>query len=158
METESTNQGAYASENRPLTTCSPECERPATCPQTILLVEDDASVRDVLGEVLESVGYHVLKTQCAEEALELYQSHSGELDLLLTDVVMPGRSGRDLARELGKLSSGMKIILISGYGENAALLGTPRDARTSYLSKPFSLPELLWKVEAVLHGDRATPA
>jgi two-component system cell cycle sensor histidine kinase/response regulator CckA len=119
--------------------------------RTILLVEDEAFVRDVLDEVLRSAGYRVLKTQTAEEALELYPSICGELDLLLTDVVMPGQSGRELARNLRAQCPGMRTIFMSGYGESVALLGADRDASVFYLSKPFSLPGLLKKVEQVLN-------
>jgi CheY-like chemotaxis protein len=116
----------------------------------VLLVEDEAFVRDVLEEVLQSAGYQVLKTQSAAEALQVYQTYGGELQLLLTDVVMPGESGRELARKLRLQRPGMRTIFMSGYGESAALLGAERDASVFYLSKPFSLPALLQKIEEVL--------
>jgi CheY-like chemotaxis protein len=127
-------------------TCCPS----AILRETIWLVEDEAFVRDVIEEVLQSAGYKVLKTQSAAEALQTYDSHGGELHLLLTDVVMPGESGRDLARKLRNLCPSMRTIFMSGYGESVALLGAERDASVFYLSKPFSLPGLLRKVEEVL--------
>lgn len=139
--------------NRP-----PNLDSQAIRSRTILLVEDEAFVRDVMDEALQSVGYHVLKTQNAEEALQLYQSLHGELNLLLTDVVMPGQNGRDLARQLRKQCPGLRTIFMSGYGESMALLGAERDANVFYLSKPFSLPALLNKVKDVLKQDEATPA
>jgi CheY-like chemotaxis protein len=82
---------------------------PSAIPRwTILLVEDEAFVRDVIDEVLQSAGYHVLKTPCAVEALQEYASYGGELHLLLTDVVMPGVNGRDLARKLRNQCPGMR--------------------------------------------------
>ncbi len=127
-------------------------------PGTILLVEDEAFVRNVIDEALQSVGYRVLKTQNAEEALQLYQSWHGELNLLLTDVVMPGQNGRDLARQFRKQCPGLRTIFMSGYGESMALLGAERDANFFYLSKPFSLPGLLNKVKEVLKQNEVTAA
>ncbi|HEY1271063.1 MAG TPA: response regulator [Terriglobales bacterium] len=132
-----------------------EASNATCCPsaiprETILLVEDEAFVRDVIEEVLQTAGYHVLKTQGATEALQTYNSCGGDLHLLLTDVVMPGESGRDLARKLRSLCPGMRTIFMSGYGESVALLGAERDASVFYLSKPFSLPGLLQKIEEVL--------
>src|SRR6266576_2169982 len=134
----------------PAATCgSPELNSLASRPRTILLVEDESLVRDVMDEVLQSVGYRVLKMQSAEEALEFYKQSGEEPDLLLTDIVMPGRNGRDLARELRKQRPIMKTIFMSGYGEGVALLGAERTAHVFYLSKPFSMPGLLRKIEEV---------
>jgi CheY-like chemotaxis protein len=104
-------------------TCCPS----AILRETIWLVEDEAFVRDVIEEVLQSAGYKVLKTQSAAEALQTYDSHGGELHLLVTDVVMPGESGRDLARKLRNLCPSMRTIFMSGYGESVALLGAERE-------------------------------
>jgi CheY-like chemotaxis protein len=101
-----------------------------------------------MDEVLQSVGYRVLKMQSAEEALEFCERSSEKLDLLLTDVVMPGRNGRDLARELGKQSPTMRTLFMSGNGENVALLdrGLDRDCHSgdsSFFSRNPRLPEHL---------------
>ena len=111
---------------------SPELDALVNRKRTILLVEDESFVRDVMDEVLQSVGYRVLKMQSAEEALEFCERSSEKLDLLLTDVVMPGRNGRDLARELRKQSPTMRTLFMSGYGENVALLdrGLDRDCHS----------------------------
>jgi two-component system, cell cycle sensor histidine kinase and response regulator CckA len=138
--------------------CLPNLNSEATEPRTILLVEDEAFVRDVMDEALQSVGYRVLKTQNAEEALQLYQSWHGELNLLLTDVVMPGQNGRELARQLRMQCPSLRTIFMSGYGESMALLGAERDANVFYLSKPFSLPGLLKKVKEVLKPGEAIQA
>ncbi len=131
---------------------SPELDSVANQSRTILLVEDESFVRDVMDEVLQSVGYRVLKMQSAEEALEFYRNCGEKPDLLLTDVVMPGRNGRDLARELRKQCPTMQTIFMSGYGESVALLGTERAANLFYLSKPFSISGLLRKVEEVFRS------
>ena len=149
MKDELANLEAGDAELHPAVCESAELRSQATGPRTILLVEDEAFVRDVMGEVLEVAGYHVVKTQSAEDALSSYEHRNGDPDLLLTDVVMPGRSGRELARELRKQTPGMKTLFMSGYGESAALLGAERDASVFYLAKPFSVPGLLRKVEEV---------
>jgi CheY-like chemotaxis protein len=99
-----------------------------TIPRGTILLVDEAFVRDVIDEVLQSAGYQVLKTENATEALQKYASYRGKLHLLLTDVVMPGENGRDLARKLRNQCPGMRTIFMSGYGESAALLGAERDA------------------------------
>jgi two-component system, cell cycle sensor histidine kinase and response regulator CckA len=135
---------------------SPEAKGQTDRPKTILLVEDEAFVRDVIDEVLQFAGYRVLKTQNAEEALLVQEQAGGALDLLLTDVVMPGRSGRDLARQLEPQFPGMKTIFMSGYGENLALLGAQRSTSISYLAKPFSVPALLQKVKEIFNPEESS--
>ena len=78
--------------------------------RTILLVEDEAFVREVACEVLSRAGYRVLKAGNAKEAVKIFREHAGEVHLLLTDVVLPDRNGRDLATELAALGDGVKSI------------------------------------------------
>jgi two-component system, cell cycle sensor histidine kinase and response regulator CckA len=120
---------------------------------TILLVEDEAFVRDVTCEVLQAAGYAVLKASNAEAALRVYDEYGDKVQLLLTDVVMPGRNGRDLARELRARCPGIKTIFISGYGKNVALLGADHEPDVFYLPKPFSVPALIKNIQGAL----ATP-
>jgi CheY-like chemotaxis protein len=87
----------------------PSVERPV-----ILLVEDEPLVRKVTCEVLQSAGYRVLKAKNSAEAIRIFSQHREEIDLLLTDVVMPGRSGRELAHELRAVCSDLKTIFTSG--------------------------------------------
>jgi DNA-binding NtrC family response regulator len=122
--------------------------------ETILLVEDEAFVREVTGEVLASAGYTVLKAGNAEEALWTFCRHEGEVHLLLTDVVMPGKSGRDLAAELRSLSPGMKTIVTSGYSESVALLDGGQDSSVSFLAKPFSVQSLMQKIREMLDENQ----
>lgn len=118
--------------------------------QTILLVEDEDRVRRVISEVLRSAGYTVVEAEDAESALSAAAQSGQPLPLLVTDVVLPGRSGRELARELQWRRPGMKAILISGYGENVALMGEARNANLRYLAKPFSAALLVEAVRALL--------
>jgi len=85
---------------------------------TILLVEDEAFLREVTCEILESAGYRVLKTRNAAEATSAFGEYKSIVRLLLTDVVLPGQNGRDLANDLRSVSPKLKILFISGYPEN----------------------------------------
>src|SRR5580704_6604525 len=87
--------------------------------RTILVVEDEAFVREVVGEVLCSAGYRVLKAQNAAEALFVFHRYREKVELLLTDVVLPDRNGCDLASEFALLCHGVPTVFISGYPENA---------------------------------------
>ncbi len=121
----------------------------------ILVVEDETRIRTVMAEILATEGYIVLESPTAEHALAHPGSSIKDLALLITDVILPGKTGRQLAHELGMRVPGIKTILVSGYGENVAFLGEERNDRTSYLPKPFSSLSLLRAVRGMLAG---TPA
>lgn len=116
--------------------------------ETILLVEDEAFVREVTGEVLESAGYVVLTAGNAEQALRAERQYPGVVHLLVTDLCMPGKNGRVLAAELGSLRPKMKTILVSGYGDSAR--EGDKDAGVVYFPKPFSAVSLMRKIREVL--------
>jgi len=118
--------------------------------ETILLVEDEAFVREVTGEVQRSAGYRVLCARDAAEARRAYEAHGGELDLLLTDVILPGETGRALAARLRREIPGIKVLLISGYAKQ---MGLQVQGSEECLAKPFSARVLLRKVRKVLDGD-----
>ena len=120
---------------------------------TILLVEDEAFVRTVASEILRSAGYRVLTARNAADALRAFRRHINEVQLLLTDVVLPDRNGCALAIELMAGSSPVKTIFISGYPENSITTkGLPHPG-WFYLPKPFSAVLLLQKVEAALESN-----
>lgn len=118
-------------------------------PETILLVEDEAFVRKVTAEVLESAGYKLVIARSAAEALEAYRRCSEPVDLLLADVVMPGMSGRELATEFEGLYPRARVLLMSGHAEQLAWCELSRYGKT-YLAKPFSIRMLLRRVREVL--------
>jgi CheY-like chemotaxis protein len=122
--------------------CAESCQHG---PETILLVEDEAFVRKVTAEVLESAGYRLVVAAGAGEALA-YRGRLAPPDLLLADVVMPGMSGRELAVELSRFYPSTRILLMSGFAEQL----TDPSYGGGYLAKPFSIRTLLSRVRAVL--------
>ena len=126
--------------------------------KTVLLVEDEDFVRNVTREVLELSGYHVLEAIDADTGLDLYRENIDIVDLLLTDVVMPGINGREFANQLLALRPDLKIIFMSGYTDNAVVRESFSDPRLNYLQKPFTLDALTEKVEQVLDLPKHQPA
>jgi DNA-binding response OmpR family regulator len=120
---------------------------------TILLVEDESFLLEVTCEILESVGYRVLKTRNAAEAISAFRQCKAMVRLLLTDVVLPGQNGRDLAKELRSISPGLRVLFISGYPENVVTKNGIQEGGMSYLPKPFSLQSLTQKVRHVLDQE-----
>lgn len=112
--------------------------------ETILLVEDEAFVREVTGEVLRSAGYEVLTARNAAEAAGVYAGRGGSVELLLSDVVLPGENGRVLARRLRRENPALKVLLVTGYAEQMGL------REEECLAKPFSTNVLLRKVREML--------
>lgn len=123
-----------------------------TCCETILLVEDEAYVRDIAREVLEMCGYTVLSAKDASEGIGIFERHQGEIHLLVTDVVMPGMNGRELAERLMARRPSLKAIFISGYTDNDVLRNGFDSPKAVYLQKPFTLAALSRKVREVIEG------
>ena len=119
--------------------------------ETVLLVEDDEMFLDLLGEVLDANGYDVLAAGDPAQAMTLSDGHPGEVDLLITDMVMPGMSGKELAARLTDERPAMKVLLMSGYSdESLEERGVSSDA--GFIQKPFSTRELVRKVRQRLDG------
>lgn len=122
---------------------------------TILVVEDEAFVREVTCDILECEGFRVLKARTAAEARTVFRRYRKIVRLLLTDVVLPGQNGRDLAKDLRKLCPTLTTIFVSGYPENAVTRDGLADDGMFYLAKPFSAESLLKKVRQVLGQEQA---
>jgi len=120
--------------------------------ETILLVEDDEEVRALVRQTLEREGYRLLDSAGPVEARHTAASHRGPIQLLITDVVMPKSSGRELADELTRLRPQMKVLYMSGYGDAAMLNSGVLEKEVSFLQKPFAAPALAEKVREVLEG------
>jgi two-component system, cell cycle sensor histidine kinase and response regulator CckA len=123
---------------------------PPTGSETVLLVEDEAALRSMFREVLEDAGYRVLEAGTPKEALAIAESHPGSIHMMLTDVVMPGMSGRDLAERLKPLRPGSAVVFMSGYTDDAIGQHGLLAAGTHFLQKPFTSRQLLLKCREVL--------
>jgi PAS domain S-box-containing protein len=123
--------------------------------ETILLVEDAQRVRAVVREILEMNGYAVLEARHGAEALEISARHSGPIHLMVTDVVMPQMSGRELAQRLAPLRPDMKVLYMSGYTDDAIVRHGVLGAGMAFLSKPFTPDALAAKIRDVLDVARA---
>ena len=118
--------------------------------ETVLLVEDEETLRSLGAVVLETYGYNVLTAANGQEALRVAHRHRGKLDLLLTDVVMPGINGCELAAMLRNRQPGLKVLFLSGYTEEDIVSrGIPNDG-SAFLNKPFSPASLVTKIRQVL--------
>jgi CheY-like chemotaxis protein len=124
--------------------------------ETVLVVEDAAAVRMVTRQVLERFGYVVLEAPNGETALRLAAKHHGPIHLLLTDVVMPGLSGRQLAEQLAELRPDMKVLYASGYADHAIVHHGILESGIAYLQKPFTPEALGRRVRQVLDSLPAT--
>jgi CheY-like chemotaxis protein len=118
--------------------------------ETILLVEDEDLLRPLVVEILESNGYTVLAAGNGLEALSLLESSDGVVDLLLTDIVMPGMSGRELAEQVLELSPMTRIIFTSGYPDDSSIHALIDERRIAFIQKPYAGKELLAKLRGVL--------
>jgi CheY-like chemotaxis protein len=125
--------------------------------ETILLVEDEEAVRTMVRETLKQSGYTVLEAASGEEALAILHRHGAKVDLLLTDLVMPGMSGGELADVLNASDRDMKVLFMSGYADNLPANSENIDPESMFLQKPFTAAALTAKVRFVF-GDRGALA
>ena len=129
---------------------SPEETHSHSGHETILLVEDEASVRELVARILELAGYRVLTASNGPDALQAAAQHVEPIDLLLTDVIMPRLSGRDVAEALLAQRPGLRVLFMSGYTDDAIVHHGVLESGTHFLGKPFSREDLLAKVRAAL--------
>ena len=125
---------------------------------TLLLVEDEEFLRSPLVKVLRKAGYTVLEAASGENALQVAESYDGPINLVVTDLLMPGMSGKGLVERLGATRPGMKVLYISGHTENEIVHQGMLEEGVQLLTKPFTIQELLSKVAKALrtrgHGGK----
>ncbi len=127
--------------------------RSARCragPRRVLVVEDEDAVRRIVKIALESTGYRVVEARSGSEALETAAAHAGGLHAVVTDVVMPGMSGRELAERLKSDDPALKVLYMSGYTDDAIMRHGIVEAGVAFLQKPFSPLALARKVRDLL--------
>jgi CheY-like chemotaxis protein len=120
---------------------------------TILLVDDDEILIEVIREILETAGYQVLTAFSGREALEIYEAWEGDIDLIMLDMIMPGMGGAETFRELKKMDPHVSVIIISGYSLPDEIRDLLAQGCKGFLQKPFLIPELFQKVRQVIRRD-----
>jgi nitrogen-specific signal transduction histidine kinase/DNA-binding response OmpR family regulator len=125
--------------------------------ETILVVEDEANLRALARQFLERQGYKVIEAADGAVAMQIAVAHEGVIHLLLTDVIMPGMNGRELAQRISEIRPNVKILYMSGYTENVVGHNGTLDAGVRLLQKPFTLRELKIKVREVLDANPTPP-
>src|SRR5687768_2593554 len=116
---------------------------------TILVAEDDEAIRPVLRRVLQRSGYTVLVASDGQEAIAIAERHVGAIDLVITDLMMPGMTGDELIARLKTLYPSVRVLLMSGYSDEAVQSAEPGAAKIAFLQKPFALDDLTRKVREV---------
>jgi two-component system, cell cycle sensor histidine kinase and response regulator CckA len=118
--------------------------------ETILIVEDEVTILEMLESMLESMNYKVITAASPGRAMEMARSHAGRIHLVITDVVMPEMNGRDLAEKLSALYPDINILFMSGYTANVIAHQGVLDDGVAFIQKPFSMDDLAKKVQEVL--------
>ena len=118
--------------------------------EAILVVEDEEVVRSFIREILEKMGYRVFTAADPEKAEAVFYPNRDRIDLLISDMVMPGGNGRDLYARLSQRSPGLKVLFISGYPKQAIIDNGILELQMPFLSKPFSAEKLCWKIREIL--------
>ena len=127
--------------------------QPRSQSKTILLVEDEPAIRKLITRTLAGAGYELLAARNGDEALSIAGQHRGMIDLLLTDVVMPGMNGFEFGKLIGSAHPETIVLFVSGYSRDSTSVRSGlRNAGRAFLLKPFTQDALLAKVREVLHG------
>jgi CheY-like chemotaxis protein len=120
--------------------------------ERILLVDDEPQVRESVKRLLVGQGYPVVEASNANDAIRIHDAAPSEIDLLLTDVTMPGMSGYDLAEHLRSRAPDLPVVFMSGYAEGPVGTGAMAAGKTGYIQKPFNVEDLVERLGEVLEG------
>lgn len=131
-------------------------DQPKEETRTILLVDDDSIVREIASEILTMQGYHVIEAPNGHEALQRMSNGNGPIHLLLTDIMMPGMNGRELAEQLIVKQPTLRVVFMSGYNEDDLLRKGISSRSVTFVAKPFTIQSLSSAVKAVLDGQDNT--
>ena len=123
-------------------------------PETILLVDDEAPVRGLVRRILQMNGYTVLEAGRGMDALQICQQHEGPIHLLLTDVLMPGMNGQDLAEQVATLRPHARVLYMSGCADSTLRTLPERKIEIAFIQKPFTPDALARKVREILGASR----
>jgi len=134
------------------TTVTSKTEAPRGRGETVLVVEDEKSLRVTCGLFLEALDYKVLVAETPGEAMKMIDRHPGDIHVLLTDVVMPGMDGRQLAKRISAVKPGVKVLFMSGYTADVIAQRGVLDEGVQFLSKPFTRDDLARKMRGLLEG------
>jgi CheY-like chemotaxis protein len=137
---------------RPEAKAERDAERRIRGSKTVLVVEDDPPVRQLTGRMLRDRGYSVIEASDGNEALDIAMHYSGEIHLVITDVVMPGIGGKDLVSQLNIVQPIIKALFVSGYADNAIVHHGILDSDVAFLQKPFTAERLAHKVREILNS------
>jgi CheY-like chemotaxis protein len=121
--------------------------------ETILVVEDEATLRQLIGTVLHNEGYNVRIARDGDEALRICEQQEGKVELVLTDMVMPGMSGAAMVDSLMHLNHSLRVLYMSGYGGDAVVAARDLDPRIPFIQKPFAPEDLIGKIRDVLDDN-----
>jgi CheY-like chemotaxis protein len=122
--------------------------------ETILLVEDEEAVRSMVSKILQNKGYTVLEASHGNDAIEVCDRFEGAIHLMVTDVIMPHMSGRELAERLAPMRPEMRVLYMSGYPDNTIVQHGVLEPGTAFLQKPFTINALELKVREILDSGR----
>ena len=125
--------------------------------ETVLLAEDDGRLRTLISNTLRTAGYAVFEAADGKEAFEIARAHGASIDLLLTDVIMPGMNGGTLFERVAAVHSETRVLFMSGYSDNAALRQVEQVPGTYLIHKPFSMDLLTAKIRDTLESSSDDP-
>jgi two-component system, cell cycle sensor histidine kinase and response regulator CckA len=115
----------------------------------VLVVDGNPDVRSIAVDILEHLGYLVLQAGNGSEAIQVVTSHPGKIDILLTDLIMPGMGGRELSEKIHELRPQVRILFMSGYSEDEELQRQVREDGVAFIQKPFTHTELREKIRGL---------